>query len=205
MLTKTLHIDKGQICKKLKRSLDKRRYTHTIGVSYTAAALAMCYDTDIEKAEIAGLLHDCAKCMDDKETLELCDKHRISITDVERRNPFLLHAKLCAFFAMQNYGIKDKEIISAIINHTTGHPEMTLLEKIVFVADYIEPNRKKAPNLSSIRHLAFINLDQALLHILEDTLGYLKSIDSEIDEMTQKTYEYYQEKLNGFHDTNVNN
>lgn len=193
MLTNTLLIDKEKIRKKLKRSLDKRRYAHTIGVSYTAAALAMRYDTDIEQAEIAGLLHDCAKCIDAKETLELCEKHRISITDVERRNPFLLHAKLGAFVAMQNYGVKDKEIISAIINHTTGHPEMTLLEKIVFVADYIEPNRKKAPNLASIRHLAFIDLNQALLRILDDTLGYLKSIDNEIDEMTLKTYEYYKE------------
>ncbi len=193
--------DKEKIRKKIKRSLDHRRYNHTLGVAYTAAALAMRYNEDIEKAEVAGLLHDCAKCMDAEDMLVLCDKHRINVTDVERRNPFLLHAKLGGFMAMQTYNVNDKQIISAIINHTTGRPDMNMLEKILLVADYIEPNRMKAPHLKEIRHMAFSEIDKALVLILGDTLDYLNSIQGEKDDMTQKSFDYYstlqKENING--------
>ena len=108
--------------KKLKREMDEGRYQHTLGVMYTSAALAMRYEYDIQKAQMAGLLHDCAKCIPNGKKLKLCEKHNIQITEVERRNPFLLHAKLGAFLAMHEYGIDDKEIVSAILNHTTGKP-----------------------------------------------------------------------------------
>lgn len=94
---------------------------------------------------------------------------------------------------MEQYGVRDKDIINAILNHTTGRPGMTKLEKIIYIADYIEPNRKQAPNLAEIRKLAFVDLDRALMRILEDTLSYLETIKSDIDPMTQKTYEYYKE------------
>ena len=177
--------------KHLKKRLDKPRYEHTLGVSYTAAALAMRYEYDIEKAQIAGLLHDSAKCIPDDRKLQICEKHHIQITDVEKKNPFLLHAKLGAFLAMKKYKIHDKEIISAILNHTTGKPNMSTLDKIIFISDYIEPNRDKAPNLPEIRKLAFENLDAALIKILRDTLEYLEKTDGDVDPMTQKTYEYY--------------
>ena len=181
--------------KSLKKSLDLKRYEHTLGVAYTATALAMCYGANIKQAEIAGLLHDCAKSIDNDKKLSLCEKFNIQINDVERKNPFLLHAKLGSFYAMKKYGIRDKEIINAILNHTTGRPEMSLIEKIIFVADYIEPNRKQAPNLLQIRKLAFHNLDHALLIILEDTLKYLSATETDIDPMTKKTFEYYKTVL----------
>ena len=168
--------------KKLKKELDPERYAHTIGVAYTAAALAMRYETNVQQAQVAGLLHDCAKCIPNNKKIAL--------------NPFLLHAKLGAFLAMDKYGITDKEITSAILNHTTGKPNMSLLDKIIFVADYIEPQRKKQPNLAEIRKLAFIDLDQALFRILEDTLAFLSTSSSKIDPMTEKTYQYYKELLN---------
>ena len=93
--------------KKLKREMDEGRYQHTLGVMYTSAALAMRYEYDIQKAQMAGLLHDCAKCIPNGKKLKLCEKHNIQITEVERRNPFLLHAKLGAFLAMHEYGIND--------------------------------------------------------------------------------------------------
>ena len=88
--------------------------------------------------------------------------------------------------------------MSAILNHTTGKPDMTLLEKIIFIADYIEPHRKKAANLAEIRALAFQDIDRALVKILHDTLEYLQQGVDEIDPMTQKTYDYYKnlEELN---------
>lgn len=188
------HRDISTIQKSLEKTLDEKRYLHTLGVAYTAASLAMCYGDDILNAEIAGLLHDCAKCMDDKKKISICQKHNICMTDLEQRNPFLLHAKVGSFIAMSNYGIDDTDIINAILNHTTGRPGMSLLEKIIFVSDYIEPSRKNAPNLNRIRKKAFEDLDQALIMILTDTLRYLDEIGSEIDPMTQKAYEYYLEK-----------
>ena len=122
------------------------------------------------------------------------EKHHIQMTEVERRNPFLLHAKLGAFLAKEQYDVKDPEIISAILNHTTGKPAMSLLDKIVYVADYIEPRRNKAPNLTEVRKLAFLDLDEALYKILSDTLEYLDEGSGEIDQMTMKAYEYYKTK-----------
>lgn len=186
--------------KKLKTVLDKERYEHTIGVMYTASALAMCYDCNLEKAMIAGLLHDCAKCIPNEKKLQLCQKHNISISEYEKNNPFLLHTKLGAFLAMHKYHITDRDVISAILNHTTGKPNMSLLDKIVYVSDYIEPNRDRTPRLPQIRKLAFTNLDLALLEILKDTLDHLKKCEGEIDPMTEKTYEYYKESLKGVMD-----
>ena len=182
--------------KKLKKELDPERYAHTIGVAYTAAALAMRYETNVQQAQVAGLLHDCAKCIPNNKKIALCQKYNIQMTEIEIENPFLLHAKLGAFLAMDKYGITDKEITSAILNHTTGKPNMSLLDKIIFVADYIEPQRKKQPNLAEIRKLAFIDLDKALFRILEDTLAFLSTSSRKIDPMTEKTYRYYKELLN---------
>lgn len=189
--------DISKIRKSMEKNLDAKRFEHTLGVAYTAAALAMCYDEEVAKAELAGLLHDCAKCIDNAKKITICQKHNISINEIEFKNPFLLHAKVGSFIAMKKYGVTDKDVINAILNHTTGRPGMALLEKIIYVADYIEPNRKQAPNLAEIRKLAFRDLDKALLKILEDTLVYLNTVDNDIDPMTRKTYEYYrsQEKI----------
>ncbi|MEG1847295.1 MAG: bis(5'-nucleosyl)-tetraphosphatase (symmetrical) YqeK [Lachnospiraceae bacterium] len=188
-MEKTINIRK--IRKTLEKAMDAKRYEHTLGVAYTACSLAMRYDANLKKAELAGLLHDCAKCIEDDKKITLCEKYNIIVNESERKNPFLLHAKLGSYFAMKKYGVNDKDIINAILNHTTGRPNMSLLEKIIYVADYIEPNRMQAPNLSMLRKLAFTDIDAALFTILGDTLQYLDSISCEIDPMTQKTYDYY--------------
>lgn len=187
-------VDIKKIRKKMEKTLDPKRFEHTLGVTYTAAALAMCYEVDINKAQTAGLLHDCAKCMSNEKKLLICEKHHIPVNDVEKKNPFLLHAKVGSYLAMKQFCIHDQDIINAILNHTTGRPGMSQLEKIIYIADYIEPGRKQAPNLTQVRRMAFQDLDKALLQILGDTLKYLNSIDSPIDPMTQKTYEFYQGK-----------
>ena len=187
-------VDLHKIRKQLSKALDTKRYEHTQGVAYTSAALAMRYGENIKKAELAGLLHDCAKCLSDEKLLGICEKHNIAINEVERRNPFLLHGKAGSFLAMHEYHIYDLDIINAILNHTTGRPGMSMLEKIIFVADYIEPSRKKAANLSAIRKLAFEDIDQALILILTDILNYLESSGGEIDPMTSKTLEFYNGK-----------
>lgn len=177
--------------KDLKKSMDESRYEHTMGVMYTCGALAMRYGYDLEKAMLAGLMHDCAKCMPNAKKLKMAEKNNLEITELERKNPFMLHAKLGALLAKKKYDIDDEEILNAIRWHTTGRPDMTLLDKIVYVADYIEPKRDKAPNLPQIRQMAFTDLEQALMKILEDTLGYLGDSPEDVDTMTKKTYDFY--------------
>lgn len=177
--------------KDLKKEMDDSRFEHTMGVMYTCGALAMRYGYDLEKAMLAGLMHDCAKCMPNAKKLKMAEKHHLEISELERKNPFMLHAKLGAFLAKKKYDIEEEEILDAIRWHTTGRPQMTLLDKIVYIADYIEPKRDKAPNLAVIRQMAFTNLDDALLKILTDTLGYLGDSSEHVDSMTKMTYDYY--------------
>lgn len=184
-----------KIRRKLIAELDKERYEHTLGVMYTAASMAMCHGADVEQALLAGLLHDCAKCIPGENKIKMCEKYHLNVSEVERENPSLLHAKLGAFLAAKKYHIEDKEIINAIANHTTGHPHMTLLEKIIYIADYIEPGRPELANMEEVRHLAFRNIDECLYRILEDSLEYLNRLSKPIDPMTEKTYNYYKAVL----------
>ena len=187
-------IDFHKVRKQLSKALDNKRYEHTQGVAYTSAALAMRYGEDVRKAELAGLLHDCAKCMDNEKKLHICKKNNITINEAEQRNPFLLHAKVGGHLARTKYKVDDEDIINAIIYHTPGRPGMSLLEKIVYIADYIEPGRDHVSNLDEVRNLCFRDLDDALLQILEDILIHLKESKKEIDPMTQMTYEFYKRK-----------
>lgn len=184
--------DTRKIMKKMEKTLDPKRYEHTLGVAYTASSLAMCHGVDFEKAIIAGLLHDCAKCMSNEKKLEICNRHHIEISEIERKNLSLLHTKVGSYIARKQFRIVDRDILNAILYHTTGRPGMSQLEKIIYIADYIEPGRKHAPNLHQVRKLAFQDLDEALLKILEDTLEYLDGIGGTIDPMTKKTYDYYE-------------
>lgn len=181
--------------KQMKEELSEDRYEHTLGVMYTAESLAMRYGVDMTKAAVAGLLHDCAKCIPNSQKIRLCKKYDIEVTENEEKNPSLLHAKLGALLAQKAYGVDDPEILNAIRWHTTGKPDMTMLEKIIYMADYIEPNRDKAPNLREIRKLSFENLEEALYQVLESTLSYLSNRPDTIDPMTQLSFDFYKWKL----------
>lgn len=174
----------------LKEKLPKKRYEHTLGVAYTAAALAMCYGENILKAELAGILHDVAKA---KKSFELKDDMKGYIdpyTDgdyvalIANKAPQILHAIYAPYLAKKDYKIEDKDILSAIRWHTTGKKDMTMLEKIVFVADYIEPNRKKLPDLDRIRTLSFHDISEAVKVIAKSTIEYLGSQGMYIDKFT---------------------
>lgn len=191
-----------KIQKKLKKGLDEDRYRHTLGVMYTSAALAMRYGEDLQKAQLAGLLHDCAKCIPNDKKIRLCEKYNIPITSIEKDAPFLLHSKLGAYLAKTKYGVEEEDILQAITWHTTGRPEMTMLEKIVFLADYIEPMRWKASNLPVIRACAFTDIDQAVYLTLHDTLAYLESGPGKVDNMTKNACLYYEALCRQPKDTN---
>ena len=179
------------IKKKIKKMLDNDRYQHTLGVAYTASALAMRYRLDPETLFTAGLLHDCAKNIPNDEKYALCKKYDIELNEVEKKAPYLLHSKLGAYLAEKDFGIKDKEILNAIRYHTTGRPGMSLTEKIIFIADYIEMNRTEAPNLTDIREMAFTDIDLAVKKVLTDTLFYLSKGDRPVDPTTKETYDFY--------------
>ena len=182
------------IRKHLKKKLSPSRFEHTLGVSYTCMALAMRYGADLDQAELAGLLHDCAKRYDDETILQKCEERGLPLTEGEYRAPAIVHAKLGAWMAEHKYGVTDAQVLSAIACHTTGRPGMTLLEKIVYIADYIEPRRDRAPHLTELRRLAFEDLDEALYRILTQTLSYLKEQDQPADETTEKTWAYYRDR-----------
>lgn len=182
----------AEIEKKLKKYLDKNRLIHTQGVMYTASALAMAHGVNMEQAQIAGLLHDCAKCISNKKKLKLCEKNKIELSLAEKQNMFLIHAKLGAYIAKEQYKVSDSEVLSAIRWHTTGNENMTKLEKIVYIADYIEPSRDKAPHLAWIRKIAFMDLDECMYYILKDSLNYLERNTKIIDPATQKAFYYYE-------------
>ena len=186
--------DLNKMRKAMEKELDERRYNHTVGVAYTAGSLAAIYDVDVEKAMTAGFLHDCAKCLSNKKRVEICNKNHIPVSEIEYRNPFLLHAKVGRFLANEKFGIDDEDILNAIEFHTTGRPEMSILEKIIYISDYIEPHRCQATNLTEIRRSAYRDLDKTMVMILRDTLSYLKSAGNEIDTLTLETYDYYKKE-----------
>ncbi len=184
-----------QWMEEIKKRLSGRRYRHTLGVAFTSASLAMRYAYDPDIAFTAGLFHDIAKEFSKEKTLRLCEENAIPISQVEKRNTVLLHGKLGAFVAKTEFSVTNKEILDAIRCHTTGKPEMNLLEKILFTADYIEPLRdRRGSNLDTIRQLSFMDLDAAIVMITEETIQFLDGRGKEIDSMTTKTHDYYKHR-----------
>ena len=182
----------------LKATLRPKRFRHTLGVAYTAANLAAVHNADEEKAFLAGLLHDCAKFYEKEEQIMLCEEAGISLTEMERLNPALIHGKLGAFYAKTKYQVEDEEILSAIRYHTTGHPNMTVLEKIIYLADYIEPGRAmdcKPHSLQEVRTACFQNLDNGMRFALENGISYLREQNQPIDTISLETYEWYQKGI----------
>lgn len=180
-----------EIQTKLKNALKESRFEHTIGVMYTAAGMAMAHGYDIDKAMLAGLLHDCAKCLSYEEQVQICEDNNREISEFERGNRALLHSKAGAILAKIEYNITDEEILHAIEYHTTSIANMNILDKIIYIADYIEPTRDQAPNLKLIRQLAYSDLDACLAQILYDTLEYLNAKGYVIDPITAESYEFY--------------
>ena len=171
----------------LKNTLSERRYIHSLGVMEMAVELAKIYNVDEKKAELAGLLHDNAKEMTPEELLKYVDDNNIKISEVERINTKILHGKIGADIAKKKYGVS-KEIQEAIEYHTTTNPNMTNLDKIVFVADKIELNRKSATyDIEAERELAKKDLDGAVIFIINSNITSLIQKDKLINEESIQT------------------
>lgn len=172
--------------KQLKNILPKKRFEHSLRVVKFAEELARKHGASLEKARIAGLLHDCSRFLNGEEYLKTARKHGIKIKDVYKSVPKLVHAELAAVFAREKFKIKDADVLRAIKNHTFGHPRMGKLEKIIYLADHIEEGRnyKKA---KKIRKIAFSNMDKAIIATCDAVLNFLIKKKSLICEETIKT------------------
>ncbi|MBQ2645091.1 bis(5'-nucleosyl)-tetraphosphatase (symmetrical) YqeK [bacterium] len=132
-----------EILQNLKRELNEERYEHSIGVAEMAQKLAEKFGCDTDKAYLAGLLHDCAKCMDFELSKEIAIKNIYDLDETEKNNKKTIHAPVSAYIAREKYGISDNEILSAIRLHTIGKCNMSDFEKIIFIADKIEHRTRK--------------------------------------------------------------
>lgn len=156
----------------LKGNLKESRYNHVINVKNTAMKLAEKYDVDIEKTKIAALCHDCAKNMTDKELLNIIKEHNITLSWIELKNIQITHGLVASIIMKEKMGIKDKDILNAVRYHTTGKNNMSMLEKIIYLADIIEPSRE-FKGVEELRKLAFEDLEEALIKSLNCTIKYV--------------------------------
>lgn len=186
---------KEQIKEKLSMMLTDHRYTHSLGVVETAMKMAEIFGVDIEKAEMAALLHDCAKQIPHQEQLKLCKEYNITLDEVKEIELGLLHAELGAYLAEHEFGIKNQEILDAIRYHTLGRENMTDLDKILYLSDIIEPNRKEFEGLDELRRLSFSDLDRALLLGFNLTIAHTERQGHILHNQTIQAERYIKEKL----------
>jgi predicted HD superfamily hydrolase involved in NAD metabolism len=156
----------------LRTHLNRQRYEHSLRVRDTSMQLARRYNIDPDSARLAGLTHDCAKNMKDEEIINIIEKNGYNIEGIYKRTPNLMHGLAGAMVARHTMGIEDEDVLNAICYHTTGRKNMSLLEKIIYIADYIEPMRN-FPGVEELRKLAHSNLDEALLLSFDSTIRYV--------------------------------
>ena len=186
---------KEQMKEKLGTMLTDHRYIHSLGVVETAVKMAQTFGVDVEKTEIAALLHDCAKQIPHNTQLEMCKEYGIPLDEVKEKELGLLHAELGAYLAEHDFGITDAEILDAIRYHTLGRKAMTDMEKILYLADIIEPNRKVFDGLSELRKLCFMDLDRALLYGFGLTIAHTNRNGHILHNQTIEAEKYIREKL----------
>ena len=167
-----LRMKREKMAYRLKKELDAARYAHTLGVEKTAREMAEKFGVDEEKAALAGLLHDCAKCMPLSQMTKAAKNEKLD--PVMKESKALMHAVAGAHVAQDVYDVHDPEVLGAIRWHTTGHANMTKLEKIVYLADMIEPNRKPYPGLEALRKLCMTDLDEAMHMALLMSLDHVR-------------------------------
>jgi len=156
----------------LEKNLKAKRYQHSLGVRDSAVLLAKKYNVDEKKARLAGLIHDCAKNLKDEEILKLVKGQDIEISEAKLKAPQILHGLAGALIAKNTFKILDEEILNAITYHTTGRENMTALDKIIYLADFIEPGRD-FPGVEGLRTLAFKDLEKALVLAFDTTINFV--------------------------------
>jgi predicted HD superfamily hydrolase involved in NAD metabolism len=151
-----------EIKNEIKLTLSQKRFEHSLNVELEAIKLAKVYGSDIEKARVAAIAHDVAKDHSDEELLRMAQSYSLKIDEIQYNFPQLLHGPVAAFICSTQYGIRDQDVLNAIKYHTTGRKSMSLLEKIIYLSDVIEPGRN-FPGISDIRETALMDIDRALI------------------------------------------
>lgn len=186
---------KEQMKEKLSAALTDHRFTHSLGVVETAVKMAQIFGADVKKTEIAALLHDCAKQIPHHEQLLMCKEFNIPLDEIKEKQLGLLHAELGAYLAERDYGITDKEILDAIRYHTLGRENMTDIEKILYLSDIIEPNRREFEGLEDLRRLCFSDLDLALLYGFGLSISHINRTGNLLHPQTIEAERFIREKL----------
>lgn len=165
--------DIDEIKNYLKKNLSEKRYKHSVGTAEQSKALAKHYGADEEKAYLAGLVHDCAKEIKGDDAVRMMMNEYKTVPDpVSVHMPSLLHGPLGACIAREKFGICDEDILTAIRYHTTGAANMTILQKIIYIADFTEPNRD-FQDVEKLRKMSFKDIDKAIVYGIEYTVGKL--------------------------------
>lgn len=164
----------------LEKRVNPRRFGHCLRVLDAADALAGQYGLDPAPLRIAGLLHDCARELSDPELVAQAEAWELPVRPADRDEPVLLHGRVGAEMVRRELGISDAVIISAITAHTSGHPQMTLADKVVFLADLIEPGRRY-PHREELERLAFADIERAMLLAIERNLAHVERIGALVD------------------------
>lgn len=172
--------------------LKPKRMPHVLGTEQEAIRLAKQYGADVEKAQIAALLHDCTKKLDMEEQLKLCEHYGMELDALERKALKLLHAKTGAAVARDVFGVDD-DIYNAIYWHTTGKADMTVLEKVIYMADYIEPTRM-FDGVEDLRDAVHTDLDMGLLMGLEDCIAEMIERGSPVHHRTVEAKQYLENR-----------
>jgi len=163
-----------QMNEKLMGMLTQKKFEHSLAVKDSAVKLAFIHNGDIEKASVAGLLHDCAKCMTDQELLKKAEEFGILLDGILRRETGILHAAVGAEIAKRDFEVTDPDILNAIMHHTTGNENMGLLDKIIYIADYISEDRK-FQGIEDLRKVVQEDLNAGVLMGMDFTLKHVIS------------------------------
>ena len=180
-----------QILERLKGMLTEHRYTHTLGVADTGQRLAANCGVDPQRARLAGLLHDCAKSMPLDEMRELVLKNLPDMDEEELETKAILHAPAGMVMARELFGVRDPSILSAIRKHTVGDGQMSPMDALIYVSDFIEPGREPFPGLEKARKLAEKDIYKAMVCCTQLTAKHLKSQGKQINSHSRALLEHY--------------
>ncbi|MTB64407.1 HD domain-containing protein [Streptococcus sp. zg-86] len=189
MIAADLSFDREKVLEKIRSAMSEKRFRHVLGVEKAALELARQYGCDERKASLAALLHDYAKEVDNQVFLDLIDQHQLG-EDLKVWGNNVWHGIVGAYKIRHDFGIEDQEILQAIQRHTVGAAQMTLLDKVLYVADYIEPNRD-FPGVDEARRLAKECLDLAVAYETAQTVAHLAKKAIPIYPQTIETYNAY--------------
>ncbi|HHT7802618.1 HD domain-containing protein [Streptococcus suis] len=189
MIAADLTFDRQALLEKIRVAMKPARFQHVLGVEEAALALADRYGCDLKKASLAALLHDYAKEVEDQVFLDLIAKYDLD-RDLLNWDNNIWHGVVGAYKIAEDFGLEDEEIFQAIQRHTIGAEQMTLLDKVLYVADYIEPNRD-FPGVEEARRIATESLDKAVAYETAQTISYLAKKGIPIYPQTLETYNRY--------------